>query len=317
MKEIYKLIRKVAVTDSTVLITGESGTGKELVARAIHIHSLRKDKHFKAINCGAIPDQLLESELFGYEKGAFTGAIERKVGKFEMANGGTLLLDEISAMNEWMQVKLLRVLQEREIERVGGTKTIPIDVRLIAASNANMRKIVEKGEFREDLFYRINVIQIHLPPLRERKGDILLIADHFLKLFSKKFNKPLVGFEPEVRQLLEGYNWPGNVRELRNVIERSVVLSEGEFVRKEHLPLELSIPHPEFSSQMEGSFSLKETLDLYEKKVILNVLERTAWNQTKTAEILGIHRNTLLLKLDAYQIKVKQLKEEKEPRVCS
>jgi two-component system, NtrC family, response regulator AtoC len=315
IREIYKLITKVAATDSTILITGESGTGKELVAKAIHIRSNRKDEHFKAINCGAIPENLLESELFGHEKGAFTGAAERKIGKFEMANGGTLMLDEISAMQETLQVKLLRVLQENEIERVGGVKTIPIDVRIIAATNQNMQKLVETGTFREDLFYRINVIHIHLPPLRDRKGDVVLLADHFLRIYSKKFNKPLQEFSPEAKKVLDEYSWPGNVRELKNVIERTVALADGTIIRKEDLPLDLAIPKGE--SQYQEGFSLKDTLDAYERKVILSILERVDWNQTRAAEILGIHRNTLLGKLDYFQIKVRQLKEDRKSEIFS
>ena len=314
MKELYKLITKVAATDTTVLITGESGTGKELVAKAIHLASARRDKHFKAINCGAIPEHLLESELFGHEKGAFTGASERKIGKFEMANGGTLFLDEISAMKEHMQVKLLRVLQEQEIEGVGGLKAIPVDVRILAATNSSMRKIVESGEFREDLFFRLNVIHLHIPPLRERPGDIMILAEHFLKFFSKKFNKPLQGFSPEARRTFEGYSWPGNVREIKNVIERAFVLCEGESIKKENLPLDLSIPRNDFLEFREP-FSLKEVMDAYERKVILSILERVGWNQTRAAEVLGIHRNTLLAKLDTLDINVRRLKETRESEV--
>lgn len=318
MREIYKLITKVAQTDSTVLITGESGTGKELVAKAIHFQSRRQDRHFKAINCGAIPEPLLESELFGHEKGAFTGAQEKKIGKFEMANGGTLFLDEISSMKEPLQVKLLRVLQEREIERVGGIKPIPIDARIIAATNMNLKKLVESGQFREDLFYRLNVIHVHVPALWERKDDILLLAESFLQHFSKKFNKRVDGFTKEVEQMLKEYAWPGNVRELRNVIERAVVLLDRDKIGKEHLPFDLSVPRgalPELED--EGAFSLKNVLDAYERKVILNILERTGWNQTRASEILGIHRNTLLIKLDSLAINVKRLKEESENKVLA
>lgn len=318
MRDLYKLITKVAQTDTTVLITGESGTGKELVAKAIHDQSQRRDGHFKAINCGAIPENLLESELFGHEKGSFTGALERKIGKFEMASGGTLFLDEISSMREPLQVKLLRVLQEREIERVGGMKPIPIDARIIAATNTNLRKLVEGSQFREDLFYRLNVIHIHLPALWERREDIPLLAEHFLQYFSKRFNKSVEGFTRESEQILKDYPWPGNVRELKNVIERAVVLLERGLIGKEHLPLDLSIPKgeiPEFSD--EDTFSLKAVLDAYERKVLLNILERTGWNQTRASEVLGIHRNTLLVKLDALGINVKRLKEESESKVLS
>jgi len=316
MKELFNVIKRVSETDSSILITGESGTGKELVARAIHARSPRKDKYFKAINCGAIPDHLLESELFGHEKGAFTGAHERKIGKFEMANQGTIFLDEISAMPQKMQVKLLRVLQEREIERIGSSKTIAVDLRIIAASNAHMRKLVEKGAFREDLYYRLNVIPLHLPPLRERNRDILLLAHYFLKFFSTKFNKPIKGFLQDAKDALQGYAWPGNVRELRNVIERAIVLSESEWISKQDLPIDLAIKQG-FSGLVPSShstFSLKEALDAYEKRLVLEILERVEWNQTKAAEMLRIHRNTLLAKLDDFGIDTKQLKREQESK---
>ena len=309
MTDVYRTIEKVAQTDSTVLITGESGTGKELVAKAIHMQSPRRHGHFKAINCGAIPEYLLESELFGHEKGAFTGAIGRKIGKFEMANGGTLFLDEISAMREPLQIKLLRVLQEREIERVGGGQAIPVDVRVVAATNANMRQAIESGQFRQDLYYRINVIHIQLPALRERQGDVSLLADYFLEFFSKKFKKPAQTLAAEARECLEDYSWPGNVRELRNVIERAVVLAEGSLITKASLPLDLSLPPLDYLMSESERGLLRDAMDAYEKKVILNVLERVSWNQTKAAEMLGVHRNTLLTKLDAFAIDVKQLKQ--------
>ena len=306
--QVYKLIEKVAQTDSTVLITGESGTGKELVAKAIHLQSARGRRHFKAINCGAIPEYLLESELFGHEKGAFTGASARKIGKFEMADGGTLFLDEIAAMPETLQVKLLRVLQEREIERVGGSRMIPVDVRVIAATNANMKQNLGNGRFREDLYYRLNVIHLPLPPLRERKGDVQILAEYFLQVFSKKFKKNIQGFTQDALACLENYGWPGNVRELRNVIERAAVLTEENFIEKNHLPLDLSIPQ-EIPLPLNSVFSLKEVMDVYEKKIILNILERFSWNQTKAAQVLGIHRNTLLMKLETFAINVKELKQ--------
>lgn len=312
MMKVYKLIEKVAQTDSSVLITGESGTGKELVAKAIHFQSSRRNNPFKAINCGAIPETLLESELFGYEKGAFTGAAMRKIGKFEMANGGTLFLDEISSMQECLQIKLLRVLQEREIERVGGSQTIPVDVRIVAATNAQMRQSIENGQFREDLYYRINVIHIHLPPLRERGEDITFLAENFLQLFAKKFKKPIQGLTDEALECLNKYSWPGNVRELKNVIERAVVLTDSEHIGKKNLPLDLSIaaPNPnEVFPQGSESCLLSETMDSYEKKILLNVLERVSWNQTKAAEMLGIHRNTLLVKLSNFNIEVKKIRK--------
>lgn len=317
MRELYKLLTKIAATDSTVLITGESGTGKELVAKAIHFQSARRELYFKAINCGAIPEYLLESELFGHEKGAFTGAVEKKVGKFEMADGGTLLLDEISAMPETLQVKLLRVLQEHEIERVGGVKMIPIDVRIIAATNCNMPKLIKAGDFREDLFYRLNVIHIHLPPLRERKEDIILLADHFLRHYAKKFNKAVQAYSEEAKRILSEYPWPGNIRELKNVIERTIALTDTEIIPKEDLPMDLSIPRADAVDSAHELLSLREYMDAYEKKIIMSVLERVEWNQTRAAEVLGIHRNTLLAKLDYFQIRVRQLKEEKKSEIVS
>lgn len=310
MLKVYKLIEKVAQTDSSVLITGESGTGKELVAKAIHYQSSRRDNPFKAINCGSIPENLLESELFGYEKGAFTGAVNRKIGKFEMANGGTLFLDEISSMKEFLQIKLLRVLQEREIERVGGTQTIPVDVRIVAATNAHLRQLIENGQFREDLYYRINVIHIHLPLLREREGDIELLAENFLQFFSSKFKKPIQGLTEEALECLKKYPWPGNVRELRNVIERAVVLTDSDRIGKASLPLELSfaVPVDAFSSG-EQVCPLDQVMDSYERKVLLNVLEHASWNQTKAAEMLGIHRNTLLVKMSNLGIDAKKNKK--------
>ena len=316
MFEVYKLVEKVAQTDSTVLITGESGTGKELAAKAIHLQSQRRNNYFKAINCGAIPETLLESELFGHEKGAFTGATVRKIGKFEMANRGTLFLDEISAMKEPLQIKFLRVLQEREIERVGGSQTIPVDVRIVAATNAHMRQAIENGQFREDLYYRINVIHIHMPPLREREGDISILADNFLQFFAKKFKKPVQGLTDEARQCLENYAWPGNVRELKNVIERAVVLAEGDSIGKTSLPLELSMPPDRFLPSGDACL-LKEAVDSYERKIILNILERVSWNQTKAAEMLGIHRNTLLVKLSTFGIEVKKLKQGESEKVLA
>jgi len=233
-----------------------------------------------------------------------------------MANGGTLFLDEISAMPETLQVKLLRVLQEQEVERIGGVKTIPIDVRIIAATNSNMQKLIEEGKFREDLYYRINVIHVNLPPLRERKGDILLLAEYFVRHFSKKFNRAVQDFSSDAKNVLESYPWPGNVRELRNIIERAVVLAEGDLVRKEDLPLDLVIPKGEVS-ESHDVFLLKDTMDVYEKKVILSVLERVNWNQSRAAEILGIHRNTLLAKLDYFQINTRVLKEENRKEIFS
>lgn len=240
MRAVFELIRKVANHDVTVLIVGESGTGKELVARAIHYNSSRRAGPFLKLNCAALPDALLESELFGYEKGAFTGAQMRKPGRFELADGGTLFLDEIGNMSPSMQVKLLRVLQEKEFERVGGKSTVKVDVRILAATNSNLRSEVAKGTFREDLYYRLNVVQICVPPLRERKEDIPLLAQHFIKEFNVSLGKEFAGVSPQAMNLLTRYDWPGNVRELKNAIEAAMLLGEGPFIMPEHLPEEVT-----------------------------------------------------------------------------
>ena len=241
MNKVFRTIEKVADTDSTILILGESGTGKELVARAIHYHSARRDKPLIPVNCGAIPEELLESELFGHEKGAFTNAIRTRIGRFEMANGGTIFLDEIAEMSPHLQVKLLRVLQEQEFERLGGTRTIKCDVRIIAATNKNLEQAVTDGKFREDLYYRLKVIPIQLPPLRERKSDIPLLVNHFLEQMNKAKKKKIRGMEREVLKALEEYDWPGNVRELENVIERMVILTEGDYITIEDSPKKASL----------------------------------------------------------------------------
>lgn len=312
IREIYETLGKVARTSTTLLLTGESGTGKELVAKAIHSQSARKNKRFKAINCGAIPEHLLESELFGHEKGAFTGANQKKIGKFEMSHGGTIFLDEISTMPMTLQVKLLRVLQEREIERIGGRAVIPIDVRIIAATNVSLKDLVDAGKFRQDLYYRLNVIHLHLPPLRHREGDAALLAKHFLAHFVKTFRKPIHGFSSEAMKLLTEYSWPGNIRELRNVVERATVISDGPLLEVAHFPIELSVPTETDLPEQGGGFPpLKSLMERYERNIILRVLERTKWNQTKAANLLGIHRNTLIAKLDSLDINVKALKQEK------
>lgn len=309
IRVIYDQIRKAASVESTVLITGETGTGKELVARAIRSHGSYKDKPFVAINCGAIPDNLMESELFGHEKGAFTGAIDRRIGKFEIADGGTIFLDEISCMEERLQVKLLRVLQEKEFERIGSTKTFHINVRVIAATNSDIQDLIRKKLFREDLYYRLNVIRVHLPPLRERPADIPLLARHFLSEFARQFSRKVTTFDDEALEVLKNYSWPGNVREMRNVIERTMVLVDGPKIRKRDLPIDLILAQST-ETNAEGNFSLKAETEKFEKNLILNLLERNKWNQTKVADILGIHRNTLLQKLQGFGVKVHELKAE-------
>jgi two-component system response regulator AtoC len=304
MKQVYEIMEVMSKSDTTVLITGESGTGKELVAKAIHFNGTRANKPFITVNCSAIPENLLESELFGYEKGAFTGAITQKIGKFELAHQGTIFLDEIGSLKLEMQAKILRVLQEKEFERVGGTHPIKIDVRIISATNSDLQEAVQQGQFREDLYYRLNVVPIHLPPLRERKEDIPLIANHFLNIYNQKFNKNIKGFTSHAMKILQEYYWPGNVRELQNIIERVVVLAKDEnVISHQHLPLDLLILKGKIDTE---GITLREARNQFEKQFILHVLERVNWNQLKAAKLLDIHRNTLLLKIQQLGIKLKQ-----------
>jgi len=298
MQEVFSLIEQVGGSRSTVMIYGKSGTGKELVAKAIHYNSQRASKPFVAVNCAAIPSELLESELFGHEKGAFTGAIATKVGKFELATGGSLFLDEVGSMRLDLQAKILRALQEREVERVGGTRTIKIDVRVIAATNRDLKRAVEEGTFREDLYYRLNVVPITLPPLRQRRDDIPLLVEHFIAKYNREFNRRVKGFSAGATAALYQYDWPGNVRELENVIERAVALAQSETVSLRELPLDISILGPETIEHIQKSgLSLREARNHFEKQYILNILEKVQWNQTEAARILGLHRNTLLWKL--------------------
>jgi two-component system, NtrC family, response regulator AtoC len=298
MQEVFSLIEQVAGSRSTVMIYGKSGTGKELVAKAVHYNSQRASKPFVAVNCAAIPSELLESELFGHEKGSFTGAIATKVGKFEMATGGSLFLDEVGSMRLDLQAKILRALQEREIERVGGTRTIKIDVRVIAATNRDLKKAVEEGTFREDLYYRLNVVPITLPPLRQRRDDIPLLVEHFIGKYNREFNRKVKGFSAGATAALYQYEWPGNVRELENVIERAVALAQGENISLRELPLDISIlDHDMIEDLQKHGWSLREARNQFEKQYILNILEKVRWNQTEAARILGLHRNTLLWKL--------------------
>ncbi len=304
IQEVCRLIGKVAPTDATVLIEGESGTGKELVARALHFASQRAERPFLALNCAGIPENLLETELFGYERGAFTNADRQKPGKFELASGGTLFLDEVSSLRLDMQGKILRALQQREIERVGGTKTIQVDVRIVSATNVDLKKSVQEGKFREDLFYRLNVIPIRIPPLRGRKEDIPLLVQHFLEHNNKKFNKRIRGVSEKAMDYLVDYAWPGNIRELENMIERLSVLLEKDFIDAEDLPFEIYVKQAHcFKAMMAESIILKDARENFEKQFITAVLERTRWNQTEAAKILGIHRNTLLMKTDQLGVK--------------
>ncbi len=308
IRRIFELVEKVARTDSTVLITGESGTGKELIAHAIHYSSARKTRPFVPINCAAIPEELLESELFGHEKGAFTHAIRTRIGRFELANKGTIFLDEIGEMSPSLQVKLLRVLQERRFERVGGVKTIGVDIRVVAATNINLEEAVSKGNFREDLFYRLNVIPVHLPPLRERKGDIPLLVEHFLKKFSTGNPSYANTIESDALNILEAYDWPGNVRELENIVERLVILANGPEISVEDIPERIirrtgtsvmpADAVPESSTLLpEEGMSLSAAVEQFEKALILQALDRTNGIKNRAAKLLKMNRTTLIEKM--------------------
>src|SRR5438874_539799 len=293
MQKVYRLVAQVARTTTTVLITGESGTGKELVARAIHRQGPRRDKPFVAVNPAAVAESLIESELFGHERGAFTGANQRKLGRFELAQGGTLFLDEIATLKGELQVKLLRVLQEREIERVGGTHPIKIDVRIVAATNADLKDAVARGAFREDLYYRLNVVSIAVPPLAQRADDIPLLVQHFVHRYSRECNKPVDELSPEILTALREYGWPGNVRELQNVVERAVVLAEGPVIQLSDLPLDVLLPKHREKVRTADHLPLKNATEEFERQIVLRVLERVGGNQSEAARILGLHRNTI------------------------
>ena len=304
MQQLYDLVCRVADTPATVLVSGESGTGKELIARAIHQQSQRRSKPFVAMNCAAISESLVESELFGHERGAFTGAVEKHLGKFELAHTGVLFLDEIGSLRLDMQAKLLRVLQEREFERVGGSKTIRVDVRIVAASNENLKTMVEEKNFREDLFYRLNVVPIHVPPLRERKDDIPLLAEHFLVKYNTAFNRQVQGISPAAISSLNHYHWPGNVRELENVVERLVAISTGGVIGMDDLPLDMvSVRDKAADDIFADGAGLREAKAEFERHYILKALEKSRWNQTEAAKRLGVHRNTLLGKMENLQIR--------------
>ena len=301
--KLHGLIAQVARTSTTVLITGESGTGKELVARAIHHQGPRRDGPFVAVNPAAIAETLIESELFGHEKGAFTGAHQRKLGKFELAQGGTLFLDEIGTLRSELQVKLLRVLQEREVERVGGTRPVKIDVRFIAATNTNLKEAVGRGAFREDLYYRLNVVPVVVPPLRERIQDVPLLVDHFIRRDNRRFHKRIDGPSPEALAALQAYRWPGNVRELENVVERCVVLADGPVIQLNDLPLDVSLPQQATKVRAAEALPLNEATDQFERQIVLRVLERVGWNLTEAGRILEVHRNSLRVKLARWGVR--------------
>jgi two-component system response regulator HydG len=302
MVHLLETVAQVAPSEATVLITGESGTGKELIAGAIHFNSARKDGPFVKMNCAAVTETLLESELFGHEKGAFTGAYRQTEGRFRQANGGSLFLDEVSEMSMGMQVKLLRAVQEREIIRVGGEAPIKIDVRVIAATNKDLVQEIEHGNFREDLYYRLNVVTLKVPPLRERREDIPLLAQHFLSTFAEKNRKQLKGFTPQAMDRFLKYAWPGNVRELMNAVERAVVLSRSEYLDAEDLPVSIKegAPSEDESAPPKGAVSGNVPLEDVEKATILSTLESTNGNKSEAARRLGITRKTLHKKLKKY-----------------
>jgi two-component system response regulator AtoC len=311
MKDIYDIIEKVADTPSTVLITGESGTGKELIAAALHYHSRRHERAFIKINCAAIPRELMESELFGYDKGAFTGAVSSKPGRFELADSGTLFLDEIAEIPVEMQVKLMRALQESEFERVGGTATIRVDVRLVVATNRDLAKEVEEGRFRDDLFYRLNVVPIHLPPLRDRRDDIPLLVEHFIGKYNTRLTRSIKGISPDALNVILNYRWPGNIRELENVIERSIVFCEGDTITLKNLPETLqerpSTTTPTLAPAMAEDSSMKDIVkqatDEIERSLIVKALAETRYNVTQAAKKLKISRKSLQNKMKEFGLR--------------
>ena len=300
--EVFKTVGRVAASPATVLVTGESGTGKELVARALHRMSPRARSPFVAVNCAAIPEDLLESELFGHERGAFTGAVARKVGRFERANGGTLFLDEIGDMSLVLQAKILRALQEREIERLGGEERIALDVRVVAATHRDLPALIEAGEFREDLFYRLAVVRLHLPPLRERPGDLRLLALHYAARLARFYGRPLRAVSPEALEKLAAHPWPGNVRELRNVVERAVLMAAGTVLLPEHVELDRRGPVPAPAGPTLAGYAPTLSMAELEALHIARVLEHVGGHFGRAAEILGMHRNTVSRKALEYGI---------------
>jgi Nif-specific regulatory protein len=299
LRQVYEQVTQVARTNTTVLLRGESGTGKELIAHAIHYNSLRASKPFIKISCAALPDTLIESELFGYEKGAFTGAQTRKKGRFELANGGTLFLDEIGDINLSTQIKLLRVLQEREFERLGGSEPIKINVRLIAATNKDLEKAILDGDFREDLYYRLNVFSIFMPPLRERKSDVLLLADHFMEKYASEHGKRIKRISTPAIDMLFSYHWPGNVRELENTIERAVIVCDSNVIHGHHLPPTLQTAE---GSGTVTQLSFAASVEAFERDIILDALKSTRGNMKKAAELLGTTERIIGYKVKKYNI---------------
>jgi len=319
IQEIYKEVGKIAGSDATILLRGESGTGKELFAKAIYLHSNRKNDPFLVVNCAAIPETLLESELFGHEKGSFTDAVSKHIGKFEAASNGTIFLDEIGDMSLNLQSKLLRVLQEKTFNRVGSTETITSDVRVIAATNRDLEELVKNGEFREDLYYRLNVVTITIPPLRDRKADIPLLISYFVSKYSKKYNKTVQGVDKELLEMFMNYDWPGNVRELENVIARGVIITPAPFIMREHLPKEFighfkteegkkvdlaGVKNNLKNVSSDKMIPLPEMIETIEKQQIVKALELARGNKTKAAKMLGISRKSLFNKMRQYNVPV-------------
>jgi len=317
MREIYSKIEQIADTRATVLITGESGTGKELVARALHYNSARKDRPFIAINCASIPDTLIESELFGHEKGSFTGALARRVGKVELAHSGTLFLDEVGDFGPPTQAKVLRFLQEREFVRVGGSETIKVDVRIVAATNKVLEDLIRREEFREDLYYRINVISLHLPPLRDRREDIPYLAKHFLGKRMEAEKRAPLEISKEAMEILTRYHWPGNVRELENVLEQAIVWCRGTTITPEHLPMTLRANVSEAllrEHTLGGDLSLEKAVQEFERELLLEALMRTGYVQTHAATMLGITRRMLKYRMDMLGIKTADVSASPAPK---
>lgn len=308
MQEILSMIEKVAPTDATILILGESGTGKELVANAIHRHSRRNDRSFVKVNCAAIPEGLLESELFGHEKGAFTGATQKKIGKFELAQQGTIFLDEVGDMSFATQAKVLRVLEQKELQRVGGSDTVKVDVRVISATNQDILHLVKKKRFREDLFFRLNTIPIQIPPLRERKEDIPLLIDHFIREGNSRLGVEITGVSKDAMELLLKYRWPGNARELRNVMDRGITLTEGKILTTDVIAFSFEMPtQKSLSVAPEVRSSLRETIEEVEKSLILNALKKAGGKQVEAAKTLNITEKNLWKKIQKHKIDVKEL----------
>lgn len=304
MEDVINIAARVAQSKASVLIVGESGTGKELIAKTIHYASQRSAKPFIAVNCAALNENLLESELFGHEKGAFTGADKQRQGRFELANGGTMFLDEIGDLPLSTQIKLLRVLQEHTIERVGGSQQIEVDVRVVAATNRDLGQLIKEGKFREDLFYRLNVVTIEIPPLRERKEDIIPLLEYYVDKFSKETEKKINGFSKEAVDILSRYNYPGNVRELENIIHRAVVLSRGDLITTTDLPMELrSLPSEQQMKSKEKTMNLSERVENLEKEMVFEALHQTNGNQSKAAQLLGISERNLRYRLEKWGVK--------------